>query len=219
MKVTERHLNIVQLIFEGPLCALLLHFCPSSLSYSFLFPRHRSGSKCTKGAFGIPGVAAPLAFSIRRKRDMLCWERGVPSLVRVPPVERPPESGYPLCQCLASTETEIASQKDWGPSVVCPSCLSRACWCICYLPPPLPTLSNPSSPDWKIPAKLSRYCESLSPLVQHLLVSVVLFMEIQLFFSSFTWNAQSYRIRSSITNRIMGKHVGAINDSTCENRQ
>lgn len=156
------------------------------------------------GVFGIPGVAAPLAFSICRKRDMLCWERGVPSPVRAPPVERPPESGYPLCQCLASDETEIASQKDWGPSVVCPSCLSRACWCICYPPHPhhTPTPSNPSSPDWKIPAKLSRYCESLSLHWCSISLHVFLFMEIQLFFSSFTWNGQSSRIRAAITNRI-----------------
>lgn len=125
----------------------LLQFCPSSLSYSFLFPWHGKGSKCTgPGVFGIPGMEALLSFSICRKRDMLCWERGVPSLVRVSPVEQPPESGYGLCQCLASSETKIVSRKDWGPSVVCPSCLSQACCCICCLstPPLLTRLENTS---------------------------------------------------------------------------
>lgn len=134
---------------------------------------------------------------------MLCWERGVPFRVRASPVEQPPESGYGLCQCLASSETKIVSWKDWGASVVCPSCLSRACCCICYSPSP-----NRSPPVWKIPAKLSRYCESLSP--HRCSISSHVFL-LQLYHYK---QSGADAIMSFMSMQNMGKHVGALNDPT-----
>lgn len=123
----------------------LLHFGPSSLSFSFLFPGtgravNARGPRCL-------GFLAwkPCSLLASAERGICCVES----------VAFPLWSGFHLwsgllsrvtglCQCLASGETEIVSPEDWGPSVVCPSCLSRACCCICCPPlEPLPaTLEN-----------------------------------------------------------------------------
>lgn len=203
----------------------LLQFCLSSLSYSFLFLWHGNGSKCTgPRVFGIPSMKALLSFSICRKRDMLRCEHGVLSLVRVSPVEQPPESGYGLCQCLASSETKVVFWKDWRPSVVCPSCLSRACCCICYCPPSKKKKKNS-------PHQTRKYQPNCPDTVNHFLPTSAASPSICFFFfffnvttivlfSSFTLIGQNYRIRTCMYFMPMqnvGKHIGAVNDSTWPN--
>ena len=112
--------------------------CVSSFSNPFF---SSTGRGAQGSVFKIPDMAAMLSFSICRKRD-------VPCLVRVSPVDQPPESGYWLCQWLAG-ETETVSQKHRRPSVVCLVCHGHV----------VASASPLHSPDWKIPAKLSRYCE------------------------------------------------------------
>lgn len=114
---------------------------------------------------------------------MLCWEPAVSFWVSASPVEQPPESGYRLCQCLASSETKMVSWKDWGPSVVCPSRLSLSCCCICY---PHPHSCTLPLCVWKIPAKLSRYCDSLSP-PQWGISSHVLLLQLDIFPLKMKW--------------------------------
>lgn len=53
------------------------------------------------------------------------------------PSPMPPESGFRLWQC----QFLGPCWKDWGPSVVCPSCLSQACGCICSCPPSSPPVA------------------------------------------------------------------------------
>lgn len=136
-----------------------------------------------------------------------------------------PESGYELCQCLASTETKIISWKDWGPSVVCPSCLSLHV-VASVTPNSLPTSLENTSQIVQI------LWTPFSPPVQHLLPCVLIYRTKMVLFFSFKWNGWNYRSRTTITNgaeqrqlhmsfmfmQNMGKHFGAVNDPTWSNQ-
>lgn len=159
----------------------LLHLGPSSLSFSFLFPWHWTGSKCMgTEVFGIPGMEALLSFSICRKRDMLCWERGVPSLVRVSPVEQPPESGYgALSVPLLRWNRDRLSRR--LRTQCCLSVLSFTGMLLHLLPSP-----------WTPPRHTGKYQPNCPDSVNHFLptgaasppIHVFLFMELQWYFFS-----------------------------------